>query len=328
MRILTERHVDGLLTPEMAIRSAEEAYAAYSGGRAQIPPRSEIHRTEPAGTVLVMSGLIDNATLGVKLVGSVESGLERSGRHTTCMIIVWDAATLAPRGMISADALNDQRTAAGIAVGSRLLARPDSATHVVFGTGKLALPTATYVSRVLPIRRLVVAGRTARNVETLVERLKREAALEDVEIVGSLAPDEAAASADVITTVTRSADPLFDGRVIRQGTHLNIAGAMRRHEREVDDHVARRAMFVLDSEEVARQRAGDLVLPLEGGVISEDQIAGEIGDVILGKRPGRTDPAQITIFRSMGIASQDLCLAAALLDEAERRDIGQVVALP
>lgn len=327
MRILTEADVDRLLTPDMAIRSAEQAYAAFSGGLAQIPPRSEIHRTDPAGTVLVMCGLIGNSTIGVKLVGSVASHPEPSRRHTTCMIVVWDAATLAPRGLISADALNDYRTAAGLAVATRLLARGDSSTHVLFGTGKLAFPTAIYISRVLPIRRLIVVGRTARNVEALMERLKYEAALRDTEIVGNLMPDEAAAQADVITTVTRSAEPLFDGRRVLRGTHINIAGAMLRSAREVDDHVARRSIFILDSEEVARQRAGDLALPLLAGVISEDQIAGEIGDIILGNRSGRTDPAQITIFRSMGIASQDLCLAAALLDKAESIGIGQEIAL-
>lgn len=327
MRILTEADVGRLLTPDMAIRSAEQAYAVYSGGLAQIPPRSEIHRTDPPGTVLVMPGLIGNSTLGVKLIGSVVSQSEPSRRHTTCIIMVWDAVTLVPRGMISADELNDYRTAGGLAVGARLLARADSSTHVLFGTGKLAFPTATYTSHVLPIRRVIVVGRTVRNVDALIARLKQEAALRDTEIVGNLAPDEAVAQADIITTITRSAEPLFDGRRIRQGTHINIAGAMRRNEREVDDHVARRAIFVLDSEEMARQRAGDLALPLEAGVISEGQIAGEIGDIILGNRPGRTDPAQITIFRSMGIASQDLCLAAALLDEAESKGVGQEIAL-
>jgi alanine dehydrogenase len=327
MRVLSEADVAKLIQPELAIRSAEEAYAAFSGGTAQIPPRGEIHRRDPDGTALVMCGLIGNSTLGVKLVGSVVADRNSSRRNTTCLIVIWDAATLIPRGLISADALNDHRTAAGLAMATKLLARPDSRTHVLFGTGKLAYPSALYIAYVLPIRRLIVVGRTRVNTEMLVQALQQNKSCEEIEIACDLAPDEAAAEADVITTVTRSAHPLFDGGRVRSGTHLNVAGAMRRHEREIDDRVASRSHFFLDSEAVARQRAGDLVLPIEAGILTEDRIGGEIGEVILGRRPGRTDAAQITVFRSMGIASQDLCLGAALLDEAEARGVGQEVRL-
>lgn len=327
MLVLSEQDVLRILTPDMAIRSAERAFAAFSDGSAVVPPRIEIHRIEPEGTSLVMAGLIDNATLGVKLVGSVVSPGDPPRRNTTCLILVWDAATLEPRALISADAMNDHRTAAGFAVGTRLLARANSATHALFGTGKLAMPTACYVARVRPIRRLIIIGRTRSNVLALAERLRAEPAIRGAEIVTDMTADEAVAEADVVTTVTRSADPLFDGGRIRPGTHINLGGAMRRHEREMDDGAARKARFYLDSEATCLERAGDIAIPLERGIISKSQILGEIGNVILGRVQGRLGDQDVTVFRSMGIAAQDLCLAEAVVEEAENRKEGQSVFL-
>lgn len=326
MRILSEADVMGLLTPEMAIRSAEEAYAAFSGGLALVPPRAEIHRTGPAGTALFMAGLVGDA-LGVKMVGSVASAEDPSRRHTGCLTLLWDAADLRPRALLSADVLNDHRTAAGLAVGTRLLASPDAATHALFGTGKLSFPSAVYIARVRPIRRLILVGRTRAKVDDLAARLRADPAMSGVELVTDLGPDEAVSAADIVTTVTRSATPLFDGRRLRPGTHVNLAGAMRRHEREMDDEAASRGRFYVDSREATLERAGDLVLALESGALDASRIVGEIGSLILGRIPGRQDPADITVFRAMGIAAQDLCLAKALADAAEARQIGTPVAI-
>jgi len=335
VHILTAADVKRLATPDLVLAAQEQAYASFSDGSAIIPPRSEIHRTDPAGVALIMSGLIGHHTLGVKLIANVDPAPVTAivkppappARHTTCMILVWDAATLAPRGLIDADALNDERSAAGIAVATRLLARPDSATHALFGAGKLAAPCAAYIARIRPIRRLILVGRTKSRIDALVQRLRDDPMSGHTEIVTNLGADEAAGQADIITTVTTSSAPVFDGRRVRPGTHINLGGAMRRHEREMDDHAARQADFFVDAEVTTMERAGDIVMPLEQGVMTKAQIKGEIGRVILKQIPGRTRPDQITAFRSMGIAAQDLCLAAALLDQAEAQKIGQKVKL-
>ena len=124
--------------PETAV----EAFMAASSGAAVIPPRSEIHRKDPAGAALVMPGLVDGVALGVKLIASAASAPAASegARHTTCFMLLWDPATLAPLGLISAELLNEHRTGAGFAAATRALARPDSAVHAVYGAGKLAKP--------------------------------------------------------------------------------------------------------------------------------------------------------------------------------------------
>lgn len=322
MRLLSEKLIDELLPLEFAIDSAEEAFRAFSGNIAQIPLRSEIHREHPKGTVLIMSGLVGSDVLGVKLVGSVFTAPDR--KNTTCMMMIWDARDLRVRGLIAADRLNEHRTAAGFAAATRALARPDASTHLVIGAGKLAFTAALYVSRVRPVRRVFLASRTPAKLAALAAKLRADSRMAGAEIFTDMDLDAAVEEAQIITTVTTSEKPVFDGGRVRAGTHINLGGAGRRHEREMDDAVARNAAFWLDSSEACRQRSGDICLPLASGALSEEQIRGEIGALLLGRITGRVGPSEITVFKSLGIASQDLVLGARLLDLAETANRGVV----
>lgn len=322
MRLLSERLIEEILPLDLAIDSADEAFRAFSGKTAQIPLRSEIHRESPKGTALIMSGLIGNEVLGMKLVGSVFTSTRPARKNTTCMMMIWDAADLRVRGVLAADRLNEHRTAAGLASATRLLAREDAATHLIIGAGKLAYTAALYISQVRPTKRLLLASRSREKVLTLAERLRADRRMHDSEIVVDADPGAAVEQADIITTLTTAEHPVFDGSRVRPGTHINLGGAGRAHEREMDDAAARRAAFWLDSGESCRQRTGDIVLPLRSGAVTEKQIRGEIGDLLLRKIPGRAGPEEITVFKSLGIASQDIILGARLLDLAEKRNLG------
>lgn len=324
MRLLSEKLIDEILPLELAIDSAAEAFRAFSGKTAQIPLRSEIHREHPKSTALIMSGLIGNEVLGVKLVGSVFTSMQPPRKNTTCMMMIWDAADLRVRGLLAADRLNEHRTAAGLACATRVLARPEARTHLLVGAGKLAFAAALYISRVRPAKRLLITSRTPANVAALAARLRADARMTGVEIVTDRDSRDAVQEADIITTLTTAEHPVFDGSRVRPGTHINLGGAGRRHEREMDDAAARRAAFWLDSSEACRQRTGDIALPLESGAIRQDQIRGEIGELLLGRIPGRAGASEITVFKSLGIASQDLVLGARLLDLAEAKNLGVV----
>jgi ornithine cyclodeaminase len=147
MILLSEKAAESIVTTELAIESAVEAFSSFSAREANVPLRGEIHRSNPSGIALVMPGLVGN-TLGLKFGSSIEAASAPGGRHTTVFLIIWDAATLRPRGVISADVLNNHRTAAGFAAASRVLARSDSTTHVLFGAGKTAFASALYISAV------------------------------------------------------------------------------------------------------------------------------------------------------------------------------------
>lgn len=322
MKLLSERVVEEIMPVEMAIDTAVEAFSILSSGGADIPLRSEIHRTDPKGLALIMPGLIGQDILGLKLVGSVAAPDAPAGKNSTGMLLMWDARNVRPRGLIAAIAFNDHRTAAGFAAATRVLARPESATHALFGAGKLAFCSALYINAVRPIRRLFLCGRTPARVAALAERIRADARFAQTEVIAGASAAEAAAAADIVTTVTTSETPVFDGTRLRAGAHVNLGGAYRRDMREMDDGVAARADFWLDSEASCRVRAGDLMIPLESGVLAPERVKGEIGRVFLGEIAGRTTPEQITVFKSMGVATQDLVLAARLLDLAEAEGLG------
>ena len=322
MRLLSEDLVDQLLPLDLAIDSADEAFRAFSGKTAQIPLRSEIHRETPKSTALIMSGLIGSDVLGIKLVGSVFTA--PGTKSTTCMMLIWDARDMRVRGLIAADRLNEHRTAAGFASATRQLARPDASTHLVIGAGKLAFTAALYIARVRPVSRVLLASRSPERLAALAERLRADPRMTGIEVLSDIAIDSAVAQADIITTVTTSTVPVFNGAQVRAGTHINLGGAGRAHEREMDDVVAARAAIWMDSTEACRLRTGDIVSPLASGAITEAHLKGEIGDVLHARLAGRRTAADITVFKSLGIASQDLVLGARLLDLTEGQNAGVV----
>ena len=322
MLLLSENDVDRLLEVGPAIDATEDAFRCLQRGEAQIPLKIEIHRTHPRGGARIMSGLIGNRILGMKLVGHLYTPERRSPRLSTSMMIIWDAMTLEPRGLIAADTFNNHRTAAGLAAATRILARADARTYAVFGAGKLAFAAVLYVASVRSIERIILSSRTKSRVEALAGRLGRTPELSHIRVETGLSPGEAAAEADIITTVTTSETPVFDGYRVRPGTHINLSGANRRHQREMDDGVAERAVFFLDSRDGCMERSGDVVIPLETGVIDEKQVRGEIGAVFTHEIAGRTTDEEITVFKSLGVAVQDLALGTLLLDKAEATDAG------
>jgi ornithine cyclodeaminase len=323
VRLLSEGALAELIDVAQMISWTEEAFLAFSTGHANVPLRSELLRDSPNGVLFAMPAMVGTDSIGVKVVGSVERP-DQVERATTCLMLIWDATTLVPLGLLSADTFNEHRTAAALAAATRALARPNSANHTIFGAGKLAFASALYISNVCPIRRLFIVSRTADRVEKLAERLRKNPRFAGLEVITGVDRDEAAQAADVITTLTTSATPVFDGKTVRSGTHINLGGAFRPDMREMDDTVAAKAGFWLDHRESCTRRAGDVVQPLQSGVLTEDRVYGEIGAVFSGAAPGRHSEQEITVFKSLGVAAQDVFLGRRLLEQAERSGKGTI----
>ena len=145
-----------------------------------------------------------------------------------------------------------------------------------------------------------------------------------MDIVTDMDPGEAVRQADIITTVTTSDTPVFDGSQVRPGTHINLGGAFRPTSREMDDAAAARASVWLDDSAACRVRSGDVVMALASGSLTEQRIRGEIGAMLLGKVPGRQSAEEVTVFKSLGVAVQDIVLGARLMDLADARGLGVV----
>jgi ornithine cyclodeaminase len=208
-----------------------------------------------------------------------------------------------------------------------LLARDDARTLLVIGSGAQGLTQAAAVAAVRDLDRIIVAGRSDEGLAQFRERC--EADWPDLVERLETTTDVAAAvrEADVICAATTSATPVFDDADVRPGTHINGVGSFTPAMQEIPAATVQRAVVVVDQVEAALEEAGDLVIPLRNGEIEESHLARELGALASGEVTGRTHPDDVTFFKSVGNAVQDMAVARFAYDEAIRRGIGQEVDL-
>jgi ornithine cyclodeaminase/alanine dehydrogenase-like protein (mu-crystallin family) len=206
---------------------------------------------------------------------------------------------------MEADHLTDLRTAGTSAVATGLMANPEARTLGVFGSGRQAEAHLTVLRRIRGFERFVVCGSGRSDLQGFCRRMKQEHGM-DVEPVDA---GRCARESDVICTCTTSAAPLFDGRWLRPGTHLNLVGAFQRHTREVDDETIRRSRVVVDTYEGALAEAGDLLIPINSGVVNREHIVADLHELASGKKQVRRSAEEITLFKSVGCALEDLVTA-------------------
>jgi len=243
---------------------------------------------------------------GVKLV-SVSA---KAGVHATYELL--DPATGISIARMEADYLTDLRTAATSAVATDLLARKDAQTLGVFGSGRLAVAHLTVLPCVRQFKRFLVCGSGRSDLKAFCAKMKKEYGLS----IDEADAQTVAKESDVICTCTTAREPLFDGRWLRPGTHLNVVGAFRPETREVDDATVKRARVVVDTYDGAMEEAGDLLIPIRNSSVERSHIVADLHEITSGKKPGRTNPDQITLFKSVGCALEDLVTAQLVADSS------------
>ncbi|HEU0202870.1 MAG TPA: ornithine cyclodeaminase family protein [Burkholderiaceae bacterium] len=244
--------------------------------------------------------------LGIKLVTVMPGAVARGAATVAATYVLLDRATGAPRAVLDGDALTVRRTAAASALAARLLARDDADTLLIVGTGHLApyLARAHYALRPA-LERVLVWGRSFDRARATAAALRAVG----VPAEGTEALESAARAAHIISCATTSTTPLVMGEWLAPGTHLDLVGGFTRAMREVDDAAVARARIVVDTYEGALAEAGDLVVPLERGAIDRTQIVAELAELVRGERTGRTNASDITLFKSVGTALEDLAAA-------------------
>lgn len=275
------------------------------------------------GTLLLMPAWRSGSTLGVKIVTVFPDNARRSLPAVHGTYILLDAETGVPRAVLDGTALTLRRTASASALAAEFLARPDSAVHLMVGTGALAPHLIAAHAAVRPIRETRLWGRDPRKAAGLAARLAESGSR--AVPVADLA--QAAATADIVTCATLAAEPLIRGEWLRPGTHLDLVGGYTPQMREADDEAVRRARVYIDTEAALRE-AGDIVQPLRSGVLARESIVGDLFALARGEAPGRRDPAEITLFKSVGTALEDLAaaeLAVARLARCNRHPHPKVI---
>ena len=308
---LNETDVRQLLAMPLALDAVEEAHSELSLARAVDVPRQ---RTRLPQTAL---HLLQGAMPGRDAIGYKAYTSNRSG--VRFLVHVFSAATGGLRVVLEADFLGMMRTGAASGVATRWLARPDAEILGVFGAGWQAEGHLEAIAAVRPLRRVKVFSRNAERLAAfcskMAERLK-------IEVVPASSAEETVRGSDIVSTITTSAAPLFEAAWLSPGTHINAAGSNSLIRREVGEDVLKVCRpIVVDSVDTAVKEAGDLLPAMEKGRLSERQLV-ELGDVIVGRHPGRSTADEITLFESQGMAVQDISLAVRLEALARERGIG------
>jgi ornithine cyclodeaminase len=324
MRILRAGDVRASCDMRAAIALMRTAFAQLATGEAAVPERVSLALPGERAVALCMPATLGaGAQVAVKVVGVVPGNAARGLPTVPATVLLLDGATGLPLALMDGTYLTALRTGAAVGLATDLLARRDARILALFGAGGQAPAQAEAICRVRPIARLWIVNRTRARAEALAERLAGAAewAPPDLRAAGPEEARRAVEEADVIATATSAPAPLFPGAWVRPGTHVNAVGAFTPATRELDGALLRRARVVVDQRAAAMAEAGDLLLALAEGALAPDAVA-ELGEVVLGRRPGRDDDAQITCFKSVGVAAQDVAVAYHAYHEAVRLGLG------
>ena len=309
---LTETDVRRLLDPLQLIPAIESAF------RDRFPniQISERPLTQLSDGIFFSMSCFDPATraLGIKLVvvrDRPHAGPE-GGVHCTYLLL--DPQSTQPQLVIAANYFTDLRTAATSAVATKYLARADTKTLGIFGTGRLARAHLQTLPLVHPFQRVLICGSSPQRSQEFVNGISKTFPQLAIE---SSDARTCAAESDVLCTCTSASTPLFDGRDLRPGTHLNLLGSFRPQVREVDSFTVQRSRVVIDTYG-AMPEMGDLLMAQQDGSIAHDHVVADLHDLVSGGKIGRRTRDDVTLFKSVGCALEDLVAAELLLETATK----------
>lgn len=324
MIVLSAADVAALLPMAQAIEVVDAAMRRVSAGGAQLPLRFVVPVGGP-NLMGVMAGALDAPQVhGAKLVSLYPGNPARGLSSHQGAVVLFEAETGRAVAMMDAGPLTAIRTAAASAVATRALARPNAKTLTLVGYGEQAAHHLEAMRAVCPIDRVVVTGRNPDRAEAFAARARSRHPGVEVQSTDSIAA--AVTQGDILCTVTAADRPIVQGAWLRPGQHLNVVGASVAHKREVDDAVVDLSAVWVDYRPSALAQAGEIIAALRDGRRSEGDLP-EIGAALAGQAPGRADAAQITLYRSLGLAAQDLAAAAHVLARAQAEGRGQRVTL-
>jgi ornithine cyclodeaminase len=307
VKVVTASELAAILDDRGLVERLREAFR--EGAEAPLRHRHAVPAPGGEGTLLLMPAWQAGRSLGVKVVTVFPGNASRGLSAVQAAYLLLDAETGAPLALMDGAMLTRRRTAAASALAADYLARRDSSTLVMVGTGSLAPHLIAAHGAVRPIREVRVWGRSPDKARALAASVAMAAGSgrADVRVTPVEDLEAAVRAADVVSCATLASDPLIRGAWLRPGTHLDLVGGFTPAMREADDDAVRRSRVFVDTP-AALEEAGDVVQPIASGVLKKEDVA-DLFDLVRGRRPGRTDEAQITLFKSVGAALEDLAAA-------------------
>lgn len=320
VRLLRAADIALVCPMDAAIEAVSAGFVALSAGRAATPVRLSVPLRQD-GIALAMPASLAGAPLySVKIVSVAPGNTVRGRPVVAATVLLGDAETGELLALLDGAALTALRTGAAGGVAARALSRTDSGRVALFGAGVQARAQLQALCRVRPIRHVAVVTRDPAHAAAFRAWAAADPALAGV-AVRAADPREGVASADIVVTATTSRTPVFDGRDLRDGTHVTAVGSFRPEMRELDEHTMRGALIVVDQRAAALAEAGELRGSHDGDVV-------ELGELIAGRAPGRTSERERTVFKSVGNAIQDLVVAALAFERAREAGAGEEIEFP
>ena len=320
MLLVTAAEIETLFPMDRAIAAARSAMRQVSSGDTLLPLRQFLAIPDAPGKMAVMPGYIAHPPrFGLKTV----SKFTNAAHSHVGTVQLYDATNGQLLAIIEGGTLTAIRTAAASALATDLLARPDSHHLAILGTGEQARRHIEAMAAVRPISQIRIWGRNARNAEALAATLRNA----DMPAIVAATVAEAVADADIICTTTAAATPILHGQHVRPGTHVNLVGSAIPTTAEADTALVAMSQFYGDYRAATLAQAGEFRNAIASGLITADHLIGEIGELILGRIPGRQDDTAITLYKSLGVTAQDLTAADAILEAARAHGMGQEINL-
>jgi ornithine cyclodeaminase len=323
IRVLRGHQVRALLPMSECIELMHRTMTAVSEGRAVLPLRSVLVMPNGRGMMGNMPGfLADPECFGVKLVSLMPHNKPPQYSSHLGLVLLFESAHGRPVALLDAAEITAIRTAAASGLATRLLARADAGDLALLGAGEQAQSHLAAMLAVRTLRRVRVWARDAGKATAFATA---ESARHGVAIETSATVQKAVAGADIICTLTKAREPILLGDWLMPGIHLNVVGSSIATAAEIDTAAVVKARFFVDYRDSTIHEGGEYLRALRAQAITPDHILAEIGEVANGSKPGRQSANDVTLYKSLGIAPQDLAAAHYILEQARARGVGQII---
>jgi ornithine cyclodeaminase len=311
------------LSMRETVEAVKDAFSRLSAGRASTPPRTAVDVGTTHGTTLLMGAHVDGLGLATKTVSVFPGNRGRGEPVVHGLVLVLDPETGRPQALCDGTYLTALRTGAASGAATDLLARTESRVGAVIGCGAQGRTQALAIDCVRALDEIRLCDRRIEVASRLADDLRKQVR---ARLVPLSDPSAAIADADVVCAATTSSTPVFDGNLLTPGAHVNGVGSFTLEMRELDRVTVSRSSVFVDSVASALAEAGDLVIAEREGATTRDSWT-ELGLVVSGRMPGRRTDSEVTLFKSVGHAVQDVAAAVAAVNAARERGLGRVVEL-
>ena len=321
---LSAKDVSQVLTMQDCINTMQDAFTQLASGEAVVPLRSTLAMPRENGGALFMPVYLPNIRkVGLKAVTVHQDNPDKGLPMVQAMVMVFDASSGSPLAVINGEVITAMRTGAVSGLATKLLARESAEIVAIIGAGVQGETQLEAVCTVRKIRKAYIFNRNLERRQAFIKKMKEKLGIEII-AAESMA---ALAEADIICTATTSKMPVFKNSEIGVGVHINGVGSYRPDMCEIPPETIMRAKIVVDQLAACLSEAGDILQPIELGLISQDYIYGELGELVTGMKPARQAEGEITVFKSVGLAVQDLATADLVFTKAKNLGLGVEITL-